>query len=196
MVLGMNQKDQIRRIDSVPVLQVIGYKNSGKTTLSCKLIAALTARGVRVGSAKHDAHTFELDDPGTDSSKHLASGALETVLTSKTATRVTRESETSLEQIAEQMKGRVDLLIAEGFKTAAFPKIALLRDHSDMESLLQQASNIKLFISWQSSTADEAHQLQQQLYNNLADIPIVFIHHETSVLQHSVSLALSLLPQS
>lgn len=196
MVLGKNQEDQVRKIDSVPVLQVIGYKNSGKTTLSCKLIAALTAKGIRVGSAKHDAHTFELDDPGTDSSKHLASGALETVLTSKTATRVMRESETSLEQIAEQMKGRVDILIAEGFKTAAYPKIALLRDQNDMESLLQQASNIKLFISWQSSMAEEAHQLQQQLYNNLTDIPIVFIHHETSVLQHSVSLALSLLPQS
>lgn len=191
MLSGINQEDQARRAGSVPVLQVIGYKNSGKTTLSCKLIAALSARGVRVGSAKHDAHTFELDDAGTDSSKHLASGALEAVLTSKTATRIMRESETSLDQIAEQMNG-VDLLIAEGFKTATYPKIALLRDQNDMESLLRQASNIKLFISWQSSLDEEAYKCQLESYG-YTEIPIVFIHNETSVLQHSISLALSLL---
>lgn len=65
----------------VPVLQIIGYKNSGKTTLVCRLIEALSAQGIRVGSAKHDAHSFQLDDPGTDSSKHLLHGAVETVLT-------------------------------------------------------------------------------------------------------------------
>lgn len=193
MLSGMNQEDQGRSIGSLPVLQVIGYKNSGKTTLCCKLIAALTARGVRVGSAKHDAHTFELDDAGTDSSKHLASGAVETVLTSKTATRIMRESETSLDQIAEQMKGRVDLLLAEGFKTAPYPKIALLRDQNDMETLLRQASNIKLFLSWQASLVEKGLQWQRE--NGYAEIPIIFINNETSVLQQSISLALSLLSQ-
>lgn len=192
MLSGMKQ-EEVRSIGSLPVLQVIGYKNSGKTTLCCKLIAALTAKGVRVGSAKRDAHTFELDDAGTDSSKHLASGAVETVLTSKTATRMMRESETSLDQIAEQMKGRVDLLLAEGFKTAPYPKIALLRDHNDMESLLRQASNIKLFLSWQASLALEGNQWQRE--NGYAEIPIIFMNNETTVLQHSISLALSLLSQ-
>lgn len=65
----------------VPVLQIVGYKNSGKTTLACRLIHALSAQGLRVGSAKHDAHQFQLDDPGTDSSRHLLHGAVETVLT-------------------------------------------------------------------------------------------------------------------
>ncbi|MFC7679958.1 molybdopterin-guanine dinucleotide biosynthesis protein B [Paenibacillus sp. GCM10028914] len=177
---------------NTPVLQIVGYKNSGKTTLSCQLIAALTAEGVRVGSAKHDAHNFELDDEGTDSSKHLGSGAIETVLTSGSATRIMRPSEISLEEIAAGMQGRVDLVIAEGFKTAPFPKIALLRDHDDLESLHKQTSNIKLFISWQSSLCEEAYRAQLNSYG-YTDIPIVHIHHETSVLKQSMSLALSLL---
>ena len=177
---------------SVPILQVVGYKNSGKTTLSCQLIAALTARGVRVGSAKHDAHHFELDDIGTDSSKHLASGAIQTVLTSKTATRLMRPSEISLEEIAEQMAGSVDLIIAEGFKTAPYPKIALLRDLNDLDPLLMHTSNIKLLISWVSSLSEEAYKLQLESYG-YSEIPVVFIQDEASVLHKSISLAISLL---
>lgn len=179
---SMKHVDPTRSAHSVPILQVVGYKNSGKTTLSCKLIAALTARGVRVGSAKHDAHNFELDDIGTDSSKHLASGAIQTVLTSKTATRIMRPSETSLEEIAEQMHGRVDLLIAEGFKTATYPKIALLRNQKDLDSLLMQTSNVKLLVSWESSLSEICYE-----------IPLVYIQNEACVLQKSISLALSLL---
>ncbi|WP_054958533.1 molybdopterin-guanine dinucleotide biosynthesis protein B [Paenibacillus dakarensis] len=181
-----------RQNKSTPVLQIIGYKNSGKTALSCQLIAALTAKGIRVGSAKHDAHGFELDDEGTDSSRHLGSGAVQTVLTSKTATRMMRPSEVHLEEIAAMMQGTVDIIIAEGFKTAPFPKIALLRDQQDLESLHQQASNIKLFISWQSSLCEEAYRTELDSYG-YSDIPIIHIHNEESVLKQSMSLALSLL---
>lgn len=177
---------------SVPILQVVGYKNSGKTTLSCKLIAAFTAKGIRVGSAKHDAHQFELDDIGTDSSKHLASGAIQTVLTSETATRLMRPSEMALEEIAEHMEGSIDLLIAEGFKAAPYPKIALLRDPHDLDHLLKQISNVKLIVSWESSLSEEAYRTQLTSYG-YSDIPLVFIHNEASVLQESISLALSLL---
>lgn len=179
---SMNPVDLKRSTHNVPILQVVGYKNSGKTTLVCKLIAELTARGVRVGSAKHDAHSFELDDIGTDSAKHLASGAIQTVLTSKTATRIMRPFETSLEEIAEQMGGKVDLIIAEGFKTATYPKIALLRNQKDLDSLLMQTSNIKLFVSWESSLSEKC-----------SEIPFVCIQNEACVLQKSISLALSLL---
>lgn len=176
----------------VPVLQVVGYKNSGKTTFTCKLIAALSARGVRMGSAKHDAHTFELDEAGTDSSNHLLSGSVETVLTSQTATRIMRPSETSLDEIAEQMYGRVDLLLAEGFKTAVYPKIALLRDQDDLKSLLTHTSNIKLLVSWQSSITEEAYNLQLESYG-YPRIPILYIHNEAFVMEEAISLALSLL---
>lgn len=134
-------------LGQVPVLQIIGYKNSGKTTLACRLIHALSARGIRVGSAKHDAHGFTLDDPGTDSSRHLLHGAVETVLTSPEATRVMRQAETSLEEIMQSMQGRVDLLIAEGFKSAPYPKVALLRHMGDRITLEEEATNIRLWLS-------------------------------------------------
>lgn len=176
----------------VPVLQIIGYKNSGKTTLSCKLIAALSAKGIRVGSAKHDAHSFKLDDPDTDSWKHLASGAKETVLTSQEATRIMRKSAVSLSEIAEQMYGRVDLIIAEGFKTANYPKIALIRQQEDAENLLSEASHVKLAIGWDASIMKE-NSLETPSSYSEENIPLISIHDEEAVLEKSISLALSLL---
>ncbi|MBU5673360.1 molybdopterin-guanine dinucleotide biosynthesis protein B [Paenibacillus brevis] len=184
----------------VPVLQIIGYKNSGKTTLACKLISELTACGLRVGSAKHDAHEFQLDDDGTDSRRHLSHGALETVLTSKSATRVMSQAPMTLDEIAGSMYGRVDILIAEGFKSAHYPKIALLREMDEQQKLLREASNIRLWISW-AEIGEQGHKHEQQQGNPVSPskftsnspIPILSLKDETTVIKSALHLALSLL---
>ncbi len=59
-----------------PALAFIGYQNSGKTTLVEKVIAELTARGLRVGSLKHHGHHgFDIDVPGKDSWRHAQAGS-------------------------------------------------------------------------------------------------------------------------
>ncbi|MHA0855434.1 molybdopterin-guanine dinucleotide biosynthesis protein B [Paenibacillus sp. CMAA1364] len=166
---------------TLPVLQIIGFKNSGKTTLACKLIAKLTASGLRVGSAKHDAHRFQLDESGTDSSKHLTHGAVETVLTSNTATRWMRQNPTSLVEIADILADRVDILIAEGFKNASYPKIALIRETDHMEILMLEANDIRLWISWLNPKKFPLAR-------------VISIHDEEAVLDSVYSLSLSLLP--
>lgn len=57
------------------VLQIVGYKNTDKTTLIERLTERLTALGYRVGTIKHDAHRFEVDHAGTDSWRHRQAGA-------------------------------------------------------------------------------------------------------------------------
>lgn len=175
----------------VPVLQIIGYKNSGKTTLACRLIEALSAKGIRVGSAKHDAHQFQLDDPGTDSSRHLLHGAMETVLTSSGATRIMRKSEASLEEIAASMRGRVDLLIAEGFKTADYPKIALIRTAEDMVALQKQATNIRLWLSWEETKGLDS--AASSVTGQAGPVILPLLRNPALVDQEVLTLALSLL---
>ncbi|GIO37493.1 hypothetical protein J41TS12_23540 [Paenibacillus antibioticophila] len=176
----------------VPVLQIIGYKNSGKTTLACKLISELTACGLRVGSAKRDGHEFQLDDDGTDSLRHLSHGALETVLTSKSATRVMSQAPMTLDEIASSMYGRVDILIAEGFKSARYPKIALLRELDEQQELLREASNIQLWISW-TETGGEPGPVSLSKFPSVSTAPILVLKEETTVIQSALHLALSLL---
>ncbi|WNS40692.1 molybdopterin-guanine dinucleotide biosynthesis protein B [Paenibacillus sp. MMS20-IR301] len=175
---------------TVPVLQIIGYKNSGKTTLACRLIDALTSRGIRAGSAKHDAHEFQLDDPDTDSSKHLLHGAVETVLTSMAATRIMRRSGTTLDEIARSMYGRADLLIAEGFKSAHYPKIALIRSTDEMIALGEQATDIRLWLSWEAN-ADLDSLAAKTPGGNTA--PVLQLQNQALADQEILSLALSLL---
>lgn len=47
---------------------ITGWKNSGKTTMTERLVACLTARGYRIATIKHAHHNFDIDHEGTDSS--------------------------------------------------------------------------------------------------------------------------------
>src|SRR5690606_23258122 len=49
-----------------PVVTVVGWKDSGKTTVATRLLDALAERGIDAVAAKHG-HNFRLDTEGTDS---------------------------------------------------------------------------------------------------------------------------------
>ncbi|TGV78031.1 molybdopterin-guanine dinucleotide biosynthesis protein B, partial [Mesorhizobium sp. M00.F.Ca.ET.149.01.1.1] len=59
------------------VFGITGWKNSGKTTLTEKLVTELVARGWTVSTVKHAHHDFDIDKPGTDSFRHRQAGATE-----------------------------------------------------------------------------------------------------------------------
>ncbi|MBO9599082.1 MAG: molybdopterin-guanine dinucleotide biosynthesis protein B [Cohnella sp.] len=118
------------------VLQIAGYKNSGKTTLASAVVRRLSSRGCRIGTIKHDAHEFEPDVPGTDSWKHREAGAYATAITSKTRTAWTLERPTPLDELLGEMRSHaLDAVIVEGFKDAPYPKVVLLRDEADADLL-------------------------------------------------------------
>jgi molybdopterin-guanine dinucleotide biosynthesis protein B len=120
----------------VRIIQVVGYKNTGKTTLACTLVRELTSQGQRVGTLKHDAHDFEPDIPGKDTWQHRQAGAHVTVITSPSRTAWVQEQSTSLGQLVAQMANHtLDYLIIEGFKSAEYPKIVLIRGVQDAELL-------------------------------------------------------------
>lgn len=118
------------------VLQIAGYKNSGKTTLASAIVRRLSSRGYLIGTIKHDAHSFEPDVPGTDTWKHREAGAYATAITSPSRTAWTMERPTSLETLLNEMRQHaLDAVIVEGFKDAPYPKVVLLRDETDAELL-------------------------------------------------------------
>jgi molybdopterin-guanine dinucleotide biosynthesis protein B len=57
------------------VFGITGWKNSGKTTLTERLVAEFTRRGFAVSTVKHAHHAFDIDKQGTDSFRHRAAGA-------------------------------------------------------------------------------------------------------------------------
>jgi molybdopterin-guanine dinucleotide biosynthesis protein B len=107
-----------------------GWSGSGKTTLIERLIPRLRARGLTVSLIKHAHHAFDVDRPGKDSYRHREAGATEVLLTSSTRWALMHELRGAPEPgLAEQL-GRLspcDLVLVEGFKFAAIPKLEVHR---------------------------------------------------------------------
>jgi len=57
------------------IFGVTGWKNSGKTGLMERLVADITARGLKVATIKHAHHSFDVDQPGKYSHRHREAGA-------------------------------------------------------------------------------------------------------------------------
>ena len=64
------------------VFGITGWKNSGKTTLTERLVSELVARGWKVSTIKHAHHDFDIDKPGADSFRHREAGATEVAIVS------------------------------------------------------------------------------------------------------------------
>jgi len=125
----------------IPIISVVGYSNSGKTTLVVKLVREFKSRGFRIATIKHHHRDFEIDAPGKDTWKHAQAGADTVVLAApeKIAIIEKTERELELDEIAQKISG-VDLIITEGYKKGSKPKIEVFRSevHSGLITPLDQ----------------------------------------------------------
>jgi molybdopterin-guanine dinucleotide biosynthesis adapter protein len=112
------------------IIGLAGWSGSGKTTLITKLIPCLIARGIKVSTLKHAHHGFDLDQPGKDSFFHRAAGATEVIISSAKRWAILHElreePEWDLGALVAKMSP-VDLVVVEGFKRDAFPKLEIHR---------------------------------------------------------------------
>ena len=112
------------------VIGIAGWSGAGKTTLLTRVIPCLTARGVRVSTIKHAHHAFDVDQPGKDSHAHREAGATEVLVSSANRFALMHElrgdREWTLDALLEKLSP-VDLVLVEGFKTQAHPKLEVFR---------------------------------------------------------------------
>ncbi len=112
------------------VLGIVGWSGSGKTTLLTALIPCFLARGVRVSTIKHAHHAVALDEPGKDSYRHRAAGAAEVILAGPAGFALFSAHRGAAEPGLDELLARlapVDLVLVEGFRSYAFPKIEVFR---------------------------------------------------------------------
>src|SRR5262249_15112190 len=112
------------------VIGIAGWSGAGKTTLLAKLIPRLTARGVRVSTVKHAHHAFDVDQPGKDSHTHRMAGATEVLVSSANRWALMHELRGAAEPTLSELLAKlapVELVIVEGFKYGAHPKLEIYR---------------------------------------------------------------------
>lgn len=118
------------RAGNMRIIGLAGWSGSGKTTLITKLIPRLIARGVTVSTLKHAHHGFDLDQPGKDSFFHRAAGATEVIISSAKRFAILHELREEAEWDLPDLIGKmspVDLVLVEGYKRDAFPKLEIYR---------------------------------------------------------------------
>ena len=112
------------------ILGISGWKNSGKTGLTVRLVEELTARGYRVSTIKHAHHDFDIDKVGADSFRHRQAGAHEVTIVSGTRYAIMHELRGNPEPAFEEMLSRLapcDIVVIEGYKREPVPKIEARR---------------------------------------------------------------------
>lgn len=117
----------------VPVLGFAAYSGTGKTFLLKKLLPLLREQGLRIGMIKHTHHDFDIDQPGKDSYELRKAGASQMLVASGRRWALMVEThgtgDPDLQEMIDQLDHtKLDLILVEGFKHVAFPKIELYRN--------------------------------------------------------------------
>lgn len=115
-----------------PVLGIAAWSGTGKTTLLTRLLPMLRAQGLRVGMIKHAHHDFDIDHPGKDSHALRKAGAEQMLVASNRRWALMVEApvagDVSLWDMLSRLdRGRLDLILVEGFRHERFPKLELHR---------------------------------------------------------------------
>ncbi len=136
------------RIRGYPVFGLCGYKNSGKTTLVCRLVEEFTRRGLRVATVKYAHCDVEIDHEGRDSFRHRQAGARQVALISPyrwavihEIDRTAREQPPRLEDVLSHI-GPADLVLVESNKTGQYPKMEVRDVHHERPPLADTDAHI------------------------------------------------------
>jgi len=129
----------------IPAISIMGWSGSGKTTLIEKLIPILRARGLSVGVLKHDGHHFDMDREGKDTWRFGQAGAEVVAIASPDCAAVLEYRHLELTDMLDRMLD-VDLILVEGYKSSALPRIGVHRQASG-KPLFENPANLLALVT-------------------------------------------------
>lgn len=114
---------------SPPALAVVGWSNSGKTTLLARLVPELRQRGLRVGVVKHSSHPHPLHPEGTDTARYAGAGAELVAFATPAGVQLSfPEPPEHVLALLARFADTVDLVLVEGWKHGPLPKLEVWRE--------------------------------------------------------------------
>ncbi|WP_413382356.1 molybdopterin-guanine dinucleotide biosynthesis protein B [Alkalihalobacillus sp. 1P02AB] len=154
--------------NGLKIWQISGFSNRGKTTLIEGILTKSKKRGLSIATIKHHGHGKKLAalDTGKDSWKHRQAGAVgSAVLAAETIQiQISKPTEWQLEDLLPLYKqAELDVILLEGYKNKAYPKLVLLKEEADLV-LLSDLTNIQAVVVWEKS-----------LIRQIEDTPVFFI---------------------
>ncbi|EOX1813600.1 bifunctional molybdopterin-guanine dinucleotide biosynthesis adaptor protein MobB/molybdopterin molybdotransferase MoeA [Vibrio cholerae] len=162
---------------NLPLLGFAAYSGTGKTTLLEALLPKLTAAGLRIGLLKHAHHDFDVDKPGKDSYRLRKAGASQMLIASRNRHALmteTPDAEAKFDYLLTRFDAeKLDVILVEGCKNIAFPKIELHRAEVGKPWLYPHDENIMAIAA--DETVETA--LPQMHINDLDAIADFVLHY-------------------
>ncbi|MFC3420319.1 molybdopterin-guanine dinucleotide biosynthesis protein B [Salinicoccus hispanicus] len=128
------------------ILQVVGFKNTGKTTLVEKMIGLLRAKGMKAAVIKHHHLDHGIMTEGSDTSRFAGCGADVTILNTPGMSMRHENRAPDLKAQIRQLEGAVDVLLIEGYKHESHPKIVLTHSFTDGHTNVDEAEFVNVLI--------------------------------------------------
>lgn len=162
----------IKSTNNVPLLGFAAYSGTGKTTLLEALLPKLTETGLRIGVLKHAHHNFDVDKPGKDSYRLRKAGASQMLISSRNRHALmteTPDAEADFEHLLSRFDHQaLDLILVEGCKNIAFPKIELNRQevgkpwlHPSDDNIIAIASDSELDVAIPTMSINDLDAIKQ-----------------------------------
>lgn len=175
------QNTQVRA--PLPMLGFSAFSGTGKTTLLTQLLPELNRRGLQVAVVKHAHHNFDIDKPGKDSYEIREAGAQQMLIASSRMMALMEksrdtESDPRLAELLPRLDmSKLDLILVEGFKHEAIPKIELHRPSLGKPLLFRDDPHI-IAIAFDEPIADsgDLHCLDINNIPAIADFIEQFIY--------------------
>lgn len=151
------------------IFGIVGWKNSGKTTLLVSLVEEFVARGLCVSTIKHSSSNLQFDKAGTDSALHQQAGAMQTALVTDKQTILQTKQTTKilLNEMIRQL-APCDLILIEGFKNEPHPKIECIA--GDCETFVYETHENIVALACDEKNLSTAHKLQKFSRNDIKKI--------------------------
>lgn len=173
----------------IPVLGLCAWSGTGKTTLLAQVIPLLKQKGLRLAVVKHGHHFCEVDHTGKDTYRYRQQGAEQIVLASKhcmvnISNRTEVDAEPNLQESLARLNTQgLDLILVEGFKYAAFPKLELHRVALGKTLLYPDDEHIIAIATDEPLESDSKRSLTHLDLNNSASIVDFIDNYRLNALQ-------------
>ncbi|MBD1381776.1 molybdopterin-guanine dinucleotide biosynthesis protein B [Metabacillus arenae] len=158
------------------ILQIVGFQNSGKTTLMEKLIARAAKEGLKVATIKHHGHggTPVNELTSKDSLRHQQAGAAITGVEGDGVLQIcAKRNNWQLDEIIKFYQSfAVDIILIEGYKQENYQKAVLIRNKCDL-SLLDSLTNIVCVNCWREVPTEKITERQYPIFHLDEDKKII-----------------------
>ena len=149
------------------IISVVGMKNSGKTSLTVRIIKELSKKGYKIATIKDSHHKMEMDKENTDTWKHKQAGS-EIVVGVGTTTFFNIMERLPLERLLFLLKiiDEPDFVVIEGFKDYKYSKIATSEEVVD-DYTIELVNSFKITDEEVSTLTDKIEKESYDIINTL-----------------------------